>query len=397
MEIITKEENYIEINVGPQHPATHGVLRVILTLDGERIVKAKCKIGYLHRGTEKLGEEKNYYQMLIYTDRLDYLAPLSNNFAYVRAVEKLLGIENKIPKRAEYLRVILAELSRIASHLVGVGTHVMDIGAWTFFLHAFREREKIYDLLEEISGQRMNNTFFRFGGVAADCPLNWLEKVYKWADEFEKKIWPELMDLIAENPIFKERTIGIGVIPEDLAINLSLTGPLLRGSGIKKDLRKDEPYSVYPEFDFEVPIGKNGDTYDRFMVRMEEMRQSAKIIKQAIEKIPDGDVLIDDYKIVPPPKKIVYSQIEYLIHHFKIMSEGFLVKEGEVYAAVEGPKGEIGFYIVSDGSSKPYRFRIRPPSFINLQALEEIAPGHLIADFIALIGTIDIVLGEIDR
>jgi NADH-quinone oxidoreductase subunit D len=243
----------------------------------------------------------------------------------------------------------------------------------------------------------MNNTFFRFGGVAADCPPNWLEKVYKWADEFEKKTWPELMDLIAENPIFKERTVGIGVIPKDLALNLSLTGPLLRGSGIKKDLRKDDPYSVYPEFDFEVPIGKNGDTYDRFIVRMEEMRQSAKIIKQAIEKIPDGDVLIDDYKIVPPPKKIVYSQIEYLIHHFKIMSEGFLVKEGEVYAAVEGPKGEIGFYIVSDGSSKPYRFRIRPPSFINLQALEEIAPGHLIADFIALIGTIDIVLGEIDR
>lgn len=401
METITKKDaentRYIELNVGPHHPATHGVLRLKLTLDGERVVKCEARIGYLHRGTEKTVEHKSYHQALIYTDRLDYLSPLTNNWAYVRAVEKLLGIEGKLPKRAEYLRVITGELSRISSHIVGVGTHVLDLGAWTFFLHAFREREKIYDLLEELTGQRMNNTYFRIGGVAADAPDGWLEKVYRWADEFEKKHHPELMELIAANPIFVERTRGIGVISPEMALSLGLTGPMIRGSGIKTDLRKDEPYSVYSEFDFEIPTGKNGDTYDRFMVRMEEMRQSVRIIKQAIERIPDGDVLIDDYKIVPPPKRDAYTQIEKLIHHFKLVSEGVRVPPGEAYGAVEAPKGELGFYIVSDGSAKPYRFRIRPPSFINLQSIEHIAPGHLIADIIALIGTIDIVLGEVDR
>ncbi len=384
----------IELNMGPQHPSTHGVMRIVLELDGEVIVKAKPVIGYLHRGTEKIAEHRAYYQVVPYTDRLDYLAPMSNELGYVMAVEKLLGIE--VPIRAQFLRVILAELARIASHLVWLGSNANDIGAVTVFLYAFREREKIYDLLEAVSGQRMNNAFLKIGGLMGDVPEGWIDEVKKFIKQFPEKL-KDPDGLLTKNKIWKERTEGIGVIPRDLAIDLSLTGPPLRASGVKRDLRKDTPYLVYDQFDFDVPVETAGDVYARYLVRMEEMRQSVRIIEQAIEKLPGGPVLIDNYKIVPPPKDKVYRDIPELIHHFKLISEGFHPPKGEVYFAVEAPKGELGYYIVSNGSNKPYRLRIRPPSFVNLQALEYILPGHLIADAVAIIGSLDPVFGEVDR
>jgi len=384
----------IELNMGPQHPSTHGVMRIVLELDGEVIVKAKPVIGYLHRGTEKITENRSYYQVVPYTDRLDYLAPMSNELGYVMAVEKLLGIE--VPERAKFLRVILAELARIASHLVWLGSNANDIGAVTVFLYAFREREKIYDLLEAISGQRMNNAFLKIGGLMGDAPDGWLDAVRAFVKQFPEKL-KDPDGLLTKNKIWKERTEGIGVIPRDLAIDLSLTGPPLRASGVKRDLRKDNPYLVYDQLNFDIPVETAGDVYARYLVRMEEMRQSVRIIEQALDKLPDGPVLIEDYKIVPPPKSEVYHDIPELIHHFKLISEGFHPPEGEVYFAVEAPKGELGYFIVSDGSNKPYRLRIRPPSFVNLQALEHILPGYLIADAVAIIGSLDPVFGEVDR
>ncbi len=384
----------IELNLGPQHPATHGVLRIKLHLDGEMIIKAEILIGYLHRGTEKIMENVNYIQAMVWTDRMDYLAPILNNFGYILAVEKLIGITP--PLRGEYIRVILAEFSRIASHLVWLGTHLLDLGFMTPFMYAFREREKILDLLEEVTGQRMNNSFFRIGGVAADLPDGWEERALNFLESFEKNLG-EIEKMVYENEIFILRTKNVGILPLELAIELGVTGPPLRGSGIPYDIRKFFPYSSYDHFEFKIPTGEIGDVYDRFYVRMEEMKQSSKIIKQAIKNLPPGDVLLNDFKIVPPSKEKVYNSIEEMIHHFKIISEGIKVPKGEVYASCEGARGELGFYIVSDGTAKPYRVRIRPPSFYNLQALEHILPGNLIQDAIAIIGSFDPVLGEIDR
>jgi NADH-quinone oxidoreductase subunit D len=384
----------IELNLGPQHPATHGVLRIKLHLDGEMIVKAEILIGYLHRGTEKIMENVNYIQAMVWTDRMDYLAPILNNFAYILAVEKLLGITP--PLRAQYIRVILAEFSRIASHLVWLGTHLLDLGFMTPLMYAFREREKILDLLEEVTGQRMNNSFFRIGGVGADLPDGWEERALNFLEDFEKKLG-EIEKMVYENEIFILRTKNVGILPVELAIELGVTGPPLRGSGLPYDIRKFFPYSSYDHFEFKIPTGEIGDVYDRFFVRVEEMKQSKRIIKQAIKNLPQGDVLLNDFKIVPPPKEKVYDGIEEMIHHFKIISEGIKFPKGEVYMSCEGAKGELGFYIVSDGTNKPYRVRIRPPSFYNLQALEYVLPGNLLQDAIAIIGSFDPVLGEIDR
>lgn len=360
----------LELNMGPQHPATHGVLRLILKVDGERIIDAKPVIGYLHRGTEKLFENQTYPMNVPHTDRLDYIAASTNNHAYCGAVEKLLGVE--VPRRAKFIRVILDELQRISSHLVWLATHALDIGAMTPFFYTFRERELILDLFEEYCGARLTLNCMTIGGVPEDLPEGWIEKLQNFIQIFEEKIW-DYENLLTDNRIWKKRTVGVGVISPEDAINYGLTGPPLRGSGIKYDVRRALPYEVYPELDFEIPIGKNGDTYDRYLVRMEEMRQSIRILKQCIEKMPkEGEIQAKGLKFIKP-------------------------KPAEVYFSVEAPKGELGFHIISDGSPKPYRVRVRPPSFVNLQALPHMVKGHLIADVVAVIGTLDIVLGEIDR
>lgn len=387
-------EDLIELNIGPQHPATHGVMRLKIYLDGERIKKAETMIGFLHRGSEKIMENLPYQKGMVWTDRMDYTAPLLQNWAYVLAVEKLLRVE--VPERAEFIRVILGELQRIAAHLIWLGTHLLDLGLMTIFMYAFELREKILDLFEEISGQRMNPSFFRIGGVAADTPHGWLKKVEHFLPEALNKII-EMDEIIRNSLIFERRTKGIGVIPPEMAVEYNVTGPVLRGSGIKYDVRKNFPYSVYPKIDFGIPVFYDSDVYSRYMVRMEEMRWSIKIIKKAIEMIPEGDILINDYKIVPPPKTKIYNSIEEMIHHFLLVTEGFPVPEGEVYGAVESAKGEFGVYIVSDGSPKPYRVHIRSPSFANLQILEKILPGLLISDLVAIIGSLDPVFGEVDR
>ncbi len=387
-------EELIELNIGPQHPATHGVMRLKVYLDGEVIKKAETTIGFLHRGSEKIMENMQYQKIIIWTDRMDYVASFLQNFGYVLAVEKLLGI--KVPERAEYIRVILAELQRIASHLVWLGTHLLDIGLMTIFMYAFELREKILDFFEEISGQRMNPSFFRIGGVAADVPYGWLENLKNFLPFILKSI-NEMDEMIQKSKIFKARTKDIGIITPEIAISYSATGPVLRGSGIKYDVRKNFPYSVYSEFEFDIPVGDKGDVYSRYFVRMEEMRWSIKIIEQAIEKIPEGDILINNFKIIPPPKDEIYNSIEGMIHHFKIITDGFPVPEGEVYASCESAKGEFGVYIVSDGTEKPYRIHIRSPSFANLQLLEKILPGHLISDLVAIVGSLDPVFGEVDR
>jgi NADH-quinone oxidoreductase subunit D len=335
-----------------------------------------------------------YQKGMVWTDRMDYTAPLLQNFGYCIAVERLLEIE--VPERAEYIRVILAELQRIAAHLVWLGTHGLDIGVMSVFMYAFDLREKILDFFEEISGQRMNPSFFRIGGVAADLPFGFLDKVRNYLKPLREGI-DEIDSMLRKNKIFLMRTKDIGIVDPELAIEFSATGPVLRGSGIVYDVRKNFPYSVYPEFEFDIPIGEKGDVYDRYIVRMEEMRQSIRIIEQAIEKIPDGEVLINNYKIVPPPKDRGYGSIEEMIHHFKVVTQGFPVPKGEVYASCETAKGEIGFYIVSDGSENPYRVHIRSPSFANLQVMEQILKGHLVSDLVAIVGSFDPVFGEVDR
>ena len=382
------------LNMGPQHPSTHGVLRLVLELDGEVITKITPDIGYLHRGIEKLSEHRTYHQVLPLTDRMDYLAPMHNNLGYILAVEKLLDI--KVPERAETIRIIMAELTRLESHLVWIACHALDIGAMTVFIYAFRERETVMETYELISGARMTSNFFRAGGLSQDVPPEFEKKVRDFVDAMPGYL-DQYEGLLTTNPIWLKRTIGNGVISAEDAIDIGITGPALRGSGVDWDLRRDNPYSGYENYQFEVPVGENCDTFDRYKVRLVEMRQACKIITQALDRLKPGPVLADCPQVCYPPKENVYNSIEGLIHHFKIASEGYPVPEGEVYQGVENPKGELGFYIVSDGSSKPYRMRVRPPSFVNLQAIEKMAKGAMIADLVAVIGTLDIVLGEIDR
>jgi NADH-quinone oxidoreductase subunit D len=390
----TAQKTTMNINLGPQHPATHGVLRVELELDGETIIKATPHIGYLHTGIEKTAESKLYYKVIPMTDRMDYLAPMSNNLGYCLAVEKLLDID--VPEKVKYARVLLTELTRIMSHLVWLGTHALDIGAMSMLLYAFRERELIVDLYEACAGQRMMTTYFRIGGLAYDLPADFDEKVRK----IIKRI-PEAMKdyerLLTDNKIFRNRTIGVGYISSEDAVNCGLTGPNLRGSGVNYDVRKANPYSGYEKFDFDIPLGDNGDVYDRYLVRLEEMRQSLRIARQALEGMPEGPYRARVPGVILPPKEDVLSKMESLIFHFKIITEGFKPPKGAVYQAIEAPKGELGYYISSDGSNRPHRMRVRPPSFVNLSALPKMIEGRLVADVIAAIGSIDIVLGEVDR
>jgi NADH-quinone oxidoreductase subunit D len=389
------ESRYMTINMGPQHPATHGVLRLLLELDGEIIVKSEPHIGYLHRGIEKLAESMTYPQALTLTDRLDYTSALSNNLAYCLAVEKLLDIN--IPKRAQYLRVLMAELQRIASHLLWVATHALDLGAMTLLFYAFRERETILEILELATGARLTPSFIRIGGLASDIPATFLPRVKAFVEDFPKRV-DDYETLLTENIIWKKRTTDIAPMSAEDCIQYGITGPVLRASGICYDVRKAYPYSSYEDFDFEIPLGRHGDVYDRYLVRMKEMRQSNRIVQQAMEKLPDGPfAAVDAPLVVPPAKEEVGRDIAALIRHFKIMEEGFRPPCGEVYASIESSKGELGFYLISDGTNKPFRMRIRPPSFINLAALPKMIEGQMVADVVAAIGSIDIVLGEIDR
>ncbi|MGH9773350.1 MAG: NADH dehydrogenase (quinone) subunit D [Candidatus Acidiferrales bacterium] len=395
VETATGSAQTMVLNMGPQHPSTHGVLRVILELDGEKVVSAKPVIGYLHTGIEKTFEAKTYSQGITLTDRMDYLAPLSNNLCYCLGVEKLLGLE--APKRAQYIRVLLTELTRINSHLVWVGTHAIDLGAMSVFLYCFREREEIQKIFEFISGQRMMTSYFRIGGLALEPPTGWLEHIGRFLDAFPAKI-DEYEDLLTQNRIWMGRTKGVGVLSVEEAIAIGVSGPTLRGSGIDYDVRKYFPYSSYDEFDFKVPVESAGDCYARYLVRVAEMRESVKIARQAMAKIPpEGPIRAEAPGIVPPSREEMKTSIEGLIYHFKIYTEGFAAPPGEIYQCIESPRGEIGFFIASDGSAKPYRVKARTPSFVNLQALAKLAEGRIIADVVACIGTIDIVLGEVDR
>lgn len=383
------------LNIGPQHPATHGVLRLVVDLDGETIVKVTPYIGYLHRGVEKLSENRNYMQVLPLTDRLDYISAMANNISYCTAVEKLFGIE--ITERTSYIRTMLAEMTRVISHLLWLGTHVLDIGALTLFFYTFRERERLLDLLERLCGARLTVTYPRIGGLKNDVNAEWLNDLYKFTDEFPAKI-DQYERLIDQNRIFLRRTKGIGVISAEEAINWGLSGPVIRGSGVPYDVRKFSPYGVYDKLKWEVPTGKNGDVYDRYRVRMDELRQSNSIIRQCIEQMPEGPIMADTPKFVLPAKEKVLSDMEHLIHHFVLITKGpQTAPEGEIYVPTEVPKGELGFYFVSDGTGKPYRMRIRSPSFVHVSVLPELCKGGLIPDVIANIGSVDIVLGEIDR
>ena len=387
-------QQVMTINMGPQHPSTHGVLRLILELDGETVVKATPHIGFLHRGVEKLAEYKTYHQFITLTDRLDYLAPLSNNLGYVQAVEKLLNIE--APKRSQYIRMILCELTRIQSHLLWLATQALDIGAMTVFFYCFRERETINNIFEMAAGARMNLSYFRIGGVARDLPDGFVEKVREFVNDFPARL-RDYETLLTKNKIWLMRTKNVGVISAEDAINYGLSGPSIRGSGVKWDVRKSEPYSSYDEMDFIVPVGQNGDVYDRYIVRLEEMRQSNEIVRQAMDTIPKGKFIAELPDVTLPQKENLKKSMEALIHHFKVVTGGICPPVGEVYACVEAPKGELGFYIVSDGTKNPYRVKIRPPSFVNLEGLQKMVEGHMIADVVAVIGSLDIVLGEIDR
>ena len=382
------------LNMGPQHPATHGVLRVVLELDGETIISATPHLGYLHTGIEKTAENKLYYKVVPMTDRMDYLAPMSNNLGYVLAVEKLLGIE--VPEKVKFIRVLLTELTRLNSHIVWLGTHALDVGAMSMLLYTFREREMLLDVYEAVSGQRMMSTYFRIGGLAYDIPPDFDRKIKKILRVFPQKM-KDYENLLSSNRIWIKRLTGVGKLTAQQALDLSVTGPILRSTGVKYDVRKAEPYSGYEKFDFDIPVGENGDCYDRYLVRLEEMRQSLRIMKQALDGMPEGPYKADVPGVVLPPKEKVLTEMEAMIFHFKIITEGFKVPAGSYYQAIESPKGELGYYIVSDGSTLPYRMRVRPPSFINLQTLDPMVRGRLVADVITCIGSIDIVLGEVDR
>ncbi len=417
---MTEIRNYT-MNFGPQHPAAHGVLRLVLEMDGEVIQRVDPHIGLLHRATEKLAETKPYNHSIGYMDRLDYVSMMCNEHGYVRAIEKLLGVEP--PIRAQYIRTMFDEITRILNHLLWLGAHGLDIGAMTVFLYAFREREDLMDCYEAVSGARMHATYYRPGGVYRDLPDRMPQyEPSKWHNEkatdqrnanrqgslldfienFTER-FPACVDdyetLLTDNRIWKQRTVGIGVVSAERAVQLGFTGPMLRGSGVEWDLRKKQPYAVYDRMDFDIPVGVNGDCYDRYLVRMEEMRQSVRIIRQCIRWLRDnpGPVMLDDHKITPPSREEMKDDMESLIHHFKLFSEGYCVPEGEVYAAVEAPKGEFGVYLISDGANKPYRVKVRAPGFPHLAALDEMCRGHMLADLVAMIGTQDIVFGEIDR
>ena len=409
------------MNFGPQHPAAHGVLRLVLELDGEVIQRADPHIGLLHRGTEKLAENRTYLQSVPYMDRLDYVSMMSNEHAYVMAIEKMLGLE--VPVRAQYIRVMFDEITRVLNHLLWLGAHALDVGAMTVFLYAFREREDLFDVYEAVSGARMHAAYYRPGGVYRDLPNtmpqyevssmrnaktvkaqneNRQGSLLDFIEDFTNR-FPTYIDeyetLLTDNRIWKQRTVGIGVVSPERALALGMTGPMLRGSGIEWDLRKKQPYEVYADLDFDIPVGVNGDCYDRYLVRMEEFRQSNHIIKQCVDwlrKNP-GPVITSDNKVAPPNREGMKTNMEDMIHHFKLFTEGFHVPAGEAYAAVEHPKGEFGIYMVSDGANKPYRLKIRAPGFPHLAALDEMTKGHMIADLVAIIGTQDIVFGEIDR
>ena len=382
------------INFGPQHPAAHGVLRLILEMDGELVERADPHIGLLHRGTEKLIEHKTYLQALPYFDRLDYVSPMAQEHCYSLAVEKLLGCE--VPKRAQYIRVMFAEITRILNHILNITTQALDVGAMTPLLLLFEEREKMLEFYERTSGARLHSAYIRPGGVHQDIPRGLNEDIYKFAENFTKYI-DDVDNLLSENRIFKQRLVDIGVVSAAEAQDLGFSGAMLRGSGIAWDLRKSQPYDVYSELDFDIPIGKHGDCYDRYLVRMEEMRQSLRLIKQCIEKMPEGEIVSGDPKISPPKRANIKTNMEDLINHFKLYSEGYSVPAGATYTAVEAPKGEFGIYLVADGTNKPYRCKIKAPGFAHLQAMEMMAKGHLLADVCAIIGTMDVVFGEIDR
>jgi len=392
--IESSQDKTMILNMGPQHPSTHGVLRVILEIDGENIVRIMPDIGYLHTGIEKTCEAKFYHQVVPLTDRIDYLCPMTNNLCYVLAVEKLLGME--IPPRAQWLRVMMNELTRINSHLVWLGTHAMDIGAMTVFLYCFREREEILRLFEAISGQRMMTSYFRIGGVALEPPLDFFDRVRKFANIFPSKV-DEYENLLTGNPIWVMRTKGVAKITAEDALALGASGPTLRGSGVDIDLRRDNPYTGYENFKFKVPTATEGDVFARYMCRVAELRESIGIVQQALDGMPNGPIKADAPKVVLPDREKMKTQMEALIYHFKIVTEGFAVPEGEVYQAVESPRGEMGYYIVSDGSAKPYRVHMRSACLANLQTLPKLCEGRLLADVVAAIGSIDIVLGEIDR
>jgi NADH-quinone oxidoreductase subunit D len=382
------------LNMGPQHPSTHGVLRLLLEIDGETVVRMMPDIGFLHTGIEKTCEAKFYHQVVPLTDRIDYLCPMTNNLCYVLAVEKLLGLD--IPPRAQWLRVMMNELTRINSHLVWLGTHAMDIGAMTVFLYCFREREDVLRLFEAVSGQRMMTSYFRIGGVALEPPLDFFDRVRKFADRFPSKV-DEYEGLLTGNPIWVMRTKGVAKLSAEDAIALGASGPTLRGSGVDIDLRRDMPYTGYENFKFKVPVGKEGDVFERYMLRVAELRESIGIVKQALEGMPSGPVKANAPKVVLPDREKMKTEMEALIYHFKIVTEGFAVPEGEVYQAIESPRGEMGYYIVSDGSAKPYRVHMRSACLANMQTLPKMCEGRLLADVVAAIGSIDIVLGEIDR
>jgi NADH-quinone oxidoreductase subunit D len=411
----------LTLNFGPQHPAAHGVLRLVLEMNGEVIERADPHIGLLHRGTEKLAESKPYNQSIGYMDRLDYVSMMCNEHGYVMAIEKLLGVE--VPERAQYIRVMFDEITRILNHLLWIGAHALDVGAMTMFLYAFREREDLMDAYEAVSGARLHATYYRPGGVNRDLPdfmpqyetsrfrnekdiarlnANRQGSLLDFLDDFTDR-FPGYVDeyetLLTDNRIWKQRTVGIGVVSPERAMQLGFTGPMLRGSGVEWDLRKKQPYEVYDRMDFDIPVGTNGDCYDRYLCRMEEMRQSNRIIKQCIEWLRSnpGPVMLEDHKITPPRRADMKGDMESLIHHFKLFTEGFSLPEGEAYAAIEHPKGEFGIYLVSDAANKPYRVKIRAPGFAHLQAMDEMARGHMLADVVAIIGTQDIVFGEIDR
>jgi NADH-quinone oxidoreductase subunit D len=394
LERIPGHEDQVILSMGPQHPSTHGVLRLVLELEGETVIRAIYDIGYLHSGFEKSFESMTYTQCITLTDRMDYLAPLSNNLGFCLATEKLLELE--IPPRAQWIRVLLTELTRIQSHLVWLGTHAIDLGAMSVFLYCFREREEILHIFEAVSGQRMMTSYFRVGGLALEPPLGWLKLVEKFLKKFPARI-NEYEDLLTRNPIWLRRTQGVGYISPDDAIAYGLSGPSLRGSGVNYDIRKQEPYSSYEKFDFDVVTRTEGDVYARYLVRVAEMRQALRIVQQAMDGLPEGPVKADAPHIVMPDRESMKTSIEALIYHFKIVTEGFHPPVGEVYTAIESPRGELGFYMVSDGSPKPFRCHVRAPSFANLQALPKMIEGRLIADVVACIGTIDIVLGEVDR
>jgi NADH-quinone oxidoreductase subunit D len=409
------------MNFGPQHPAAHGVLRLVLELDGEVIQRADPHIGLLHRATEKLAENRTYLQSIPYMDRLDYVSMMANEHAYVMAIEKMMGIE--VPIRAQYIRVMFDEITRVLNHLLWLGAHALDVGAMTVFLYAFREREDLFDCYEAVSGARMHAAYYRPGGVYRDLPnrmpqhettkfrstkeINQLNEnrqgsLLDFIEDFTNR-FPTYVDeyetLLTDNRIWKQRTVGVGVVSPERALALGMTGPMLRGSGIEWDLRKKQPYEVYADLDFDVPVGVNGDCYDRYLVRMEEFRQSNRIIKQCVDwlRANPGPVITSDNKVAPPDRESMKTNMEDMIHHFKLFTEGFHVPAGEVYAAVEHPKGEFGIYMISDGANKPYRLKIRAPGFAHISALDEMVRGHMIADLVAIIGTQDIVFGEIDR